>query len=346
MTGFEWRTFAPEEIDRAGRILAGAPDVGEPDDEWLEAAHTVNEWRALHSGPLNTFQSNLRRRVGRGAIVARRLKRLPSIISKLRRLSRIRLSRMQDIGGCRAVVSQPEAAFKLATDLADSRIRHELVRSKNYIDSPQRSGYRSLHLVYSYYSERTPPWQGLNVEVQIRSELQHQWATAVETVGTFIGDGLKSGLGDANWLRFFALMSTAMAHREGTIEVPDTPTNPRELVEEIRECQRILGVSARLEAFREITSQLKGVRGISNRWVVLELKLEAGLVEGLVFRPNDIEEATAYYLEREIESRGKPGAETVMVSTSSLSALRRTYPNYFADLTRFRRVLDQTLEGS
>ena len=345
MTEFEWRTFAPKEIDQAGRILAGAPDVGEPDDEWLEAARLVAEWRAAHAGPLHTFQANLRRRIGRRDIVARRLKRLPSIISKLVRLPRIPLSRMQDIGGCRAVVGQPYNAFKLAADLMDSRIRHEMIRYKNYIECPRPSGYRGLHLVYSYDSERTKRWQGLNIEIQIRSKLQHRWATAVESVGAFMGDGLKSNLGDANWLRFFALMSTAIAWSEESPGVPGTPTDPRELIAELRESERMLGVSERLEAFQDITRQLKDVRRISNHWVVLELNMKDHVVFATAFSPDDLEAATAYYLDREVESRSKPDQETVLVSTSSLSALRRAYPNYFADLTDFRRVLDQTLAG-
>ena len=175
---------------------------------------------------------------------------------------------MQDIGGCRAVVGESDDAFNLAADFAASRIRHELVRYSNYITHPRPSGYRSLHLVYAYNSDRTPRWQDLKVEVQIRSELQHQWATAVETVGTFIGDDLKSNVGDPNWLRFFALMSTAISQREGTPEVPNTPTNHRELIAGIEDCDRILGISERLAAFQTLTRQLQNLRRISDHWVV------------------------------------------------------------------------------
>ena len=83
-------------------------------------------------------------------------------------------------------------------------------------------------------------WQGLQIEIQLRSRLQHQWATAVETVGTFIGDELKSNRGDQGWLRFFALMSSAIALSERTPLVPDTPTNQPEIVEEIRRCNEEL----------------------------------------------------------------------------------------------------------
>lgn len=103
---------------------------------------------------------------------------------------------MQDIGGCGAIVSSAEEAFRIASGFANSRIRHIPIHYKNYILEPRSSGYRGLHLVYSYNSDRNPRWQGLKTELQIRSRLQHQRATAVEIVGKFTGAELKSSLGD------------------------------------------------------------------------------------------------------------------------------------------------------
>jgi len=41
--------------------------------------------------------------------------------------------------------------------------------------------------------------------------LQHAWATAVEAVGIFTKQALKSNIGDGEWLRLFALMSSEIA---------------------------------------------------------------------------------------------------------------------------------------
>lgn len=131
-------------------------------DKWAQSARLINAWRASHAGPLNTFRVNLNRRVGRRGFVAQRLKRLPTIVSKLKRLPRIRLSQMQDIGGCRAVLRTSDQAYDLALDFGSSRIRHKLIRYKDYIREPQRSGYRGLHLVYAYDSDRSMQWNGLN----------------------------------------------------------------------------------------------------------------------------------------------------------------------------------------
>jgi hypothetical protein len=47
-------------------------------------------------------------------------------------------------------------------------------------------------------------YNGRRVEVQVRTQLQHSWATAVEAVGLFRREDLKAGRGDLDWLRLFA----------------------------------------------------------------------------------------------------------------------------------------------
>ena len=255
------------------------------------------------------------------------------------------MSRMQDIGGCRAIVTSADDTFNLAADLVDSRMRHELVRRNNYIDSPRDTGYRGLHLIYAYNSERTTEWQDLQIEIQIRSQLQHQWATAVETVGTFIGDALKSNIGDTTWLRFFALMSSAIALREGMSLVPNTPTSERGIIEEIRSCNEELQISERISAFEGITAQVEELRHRRVRIAVLELDLDAESVRGFGYRANELENAAETYRTMEERYRGNPRVDVVMVSTDSLGALRQAYPNYFADIRKFRRMVREIIEG-
>ena len=334
--------FSAAEIDQAGRVLARSSANDKDSTEWSEAVRLINQWRASHAHPLNVFRNNLSRKVRAQGLVAQRLKRMPSIEVKLRRFSTFRLSQMHDIGGCRVVVRRASRAFNLATDVIGTT-RHELVRHYNYIEHPRESGYGGLHLVYAYNSERHKQWQGLKTEIQVRSQLQHQWATAVETVGTFIGDDLKSGVGDVTWLRFFALMSSAIAHQEDTPSVPSTPINQNELRDEIRECdQELGGVSERLAAFQRVTDRLAHFTG-RKRWVLIELNLNTHELTGRVFRPSDWELANSTYLEKEIEIQGDPQREVALVSTNTLAELRRAYPNYFAALTQFRNRVRRTI---
>ena len=337
--------YRAEEVDEAGRTLGRAENAksGISETERLHAVDVVSQWRASHNRPLNTFGTNLRRRAGRRGVVAQRLKRLPSIVSKLVRIPRIRLSQMQDIGGCRVVVPTAADAANIAADLADSKIRHKLVRHHNYISRPRDTGYRGLHLIYEYDSDRATNWQGLQIEIQIRSQPQHQWATAVETVGAFVGNDLKSNIGNSTWLRFFALMSSEISLREGTPLVPDTPTNQQAIIEEIRRCNEELEISDRLSAFQRVPARVAELRDKRVVLSVLELNLETRSIVGRGYRANELEEAISQYRAKEEESRGNPRVDVVLVSTDSLSALRRAYPNYFMDISKFRDRVNEVI---
>ena len=62
----------------------------------------------MHAFPLNTITMDLRQKVKRvrpGANVVQRLKRARSMLAKLQKEASMRLTQMQDIGGCRAVVT-------------------------------------------------------------------------------------------------------------------------------------------------------------------------------------------------------------------------------------------------
>ena len=248
----EWThpQYTNEQIDAAGQTLldmrAGSLLSAE------NALTVISNWRSSHAFPLNTMQMNLRKKskqIDSQSMVAQRIKRRYSIESKLLRFAWLSLSQMQDLGGCRAVVRSVDHADRLIDAYQYSRIKHRLVRSDDYVDSPKKSGYRGRHLIYRYFSDRTGTYNGLKIEVQVRSNLQHIWAAAVETVGTFTEQELKSSQGEEDWLRFFALMSSVFAHKEKKPIVPNTPKNYQDLVKELKHYAKELDVIERLNAY-------------------------------------------------------------------------------------------------
>lgn len=198
------------EINRAGEILR-ADQASPAHTSW--ALDVLNNWRASHSYPINTFQVTLRRKVADRGFVAQRLKRVESIVAKLRRQRKMELSRMQDVGGLRAVVASVEDVREVQEQFGKSRFRHILVNSKDYITSPKASGYRGVHLVYRYHSRILSDYNQHTLEIQVRSRLQHSWATAVETVGTFLQQSLKASEGPARWLDFFRFGQRGIRNR-------------------------------------------------------------------------------------------------------------------------------------
>jgi len=326
--------YTKSQVDAAGRIIAR-------DDASLEerdfALDVVGNWRAIHAFPLNTFQMRLRPRaaeVYENALVAQRLKRLSSIEFKLKRFPTMNLARMQDIGGCRAVLRSPAQVRQLARDYKASRIKHQLVGEKDYIASPKESGYRGIHLIYRYLSDKKDTYNGLLIELQIRSRLQHAWATAVETVGTFLQHSLKSSMGPDEWLRFFALSSSAFALMERSPLVPGTPTGKHALIREIQRRRRKLDVGEALQVTEEESSR--------NSHFFL-LSLVPGELTIHSYRKEELANATKAYLDIEKQNESIVGAQAVLVAAESLKSLRRAYPNYYLDTQVFLRELRRAL---
>ena len=315
----------------------------------LRARTIVHNWRASHSFPLNALQAKLRHAVARfgdAALVAQRLKRMSSIEAKLRRSHQMQLACMQDIGGCRAVLPSADDVLAVVRQYDRSRALHEPLGRHDHLASPRDRGYRGVHLVYGYRtkSDAHAAYSGMRIEIQFRSRLQHAWATAVETVGTFSGQALKSSEGNAAWLRFFALMATELACTEGLPPVPGTPADRGTLRRELVQLAAEINAGARLEAYGRTLRILEGdVRNGRAAYFHIYLDLAGETVRWNEYSANEREEAIQAYEEVETAIRRFPGAETVLVQVDSVEALRRAYPNYFADTTVFLAELQKAI---
>lgn len=348
--------FSVEEVDRAGEMLIEFPDIPEfmydwtkqdreKFEEWNNAYNVVDNWRASHSFPLNTFQTTLRdkaHRVDSSCFTAQRLKRLWSIEAKLSR-RKFKLSEIQDIGGCRAILKSVEHVDKLVEIYSTSDLKHKLERVDDYIRHPKASGYRGVHLIYSYYSDRKDTYNGHKIEMQFRSPLQHAWATAVETVGTFTSQALKSSRGNKQWLRFFQLMGSAIALREKLPIVPHTPTSCRALIDDL------LRYSDELDAISRMQSYGAALRVLDENtenahYFLIRLETGAQTVTTIGFKKNELEKAEQQYAALEKQIARAKGGDAVLVSAASLATLKRAYPNYFADTRLFIEALENALK--
>ena len=238
------RQYSREEINAAGRQFAELEATDPTRDKALEI---INNWRSCHGYPLQAVKMTLLNRakgkISTTALVAQRIKRLPSIALKLKHNPDMKLSQMQDIGGCRAVLNTSGDVEKLVRVYEEALAKNPhrkdralLVKKDDYIAEPKPDGYRGVHLIMKYYSAWSPEFNEQKIEIQVRSKLQHAWATAVETCQTFTGQALKSKIKSASdtWLRFFALMSSAISVREKRPPVPNTPLTKAERVAEIK----------------------------------------------------------------------------------------------------------------
>jgi ppGpp synthetase/RelA/SpoT-type nucleotidyltranferase len=346
--------YPKNKVNWAGeRLVEVVPvdDTGAVEHEslmaYFEALDIINNWRSSHNFPLNTFHVGLRKRarlIDSHCVTAQRIKRLSSIEAKLHRFPTMTLSQMQDIGGCRAIVGNRLQVEEVASSYLESEIKHTRTQTDNYIEKPKDSGYRGIHLIYRYYSDKKPNYNTLKIEVQLRSQLQHAWATAVETVGAFIQQALKSSIGEADWLRFFALMGSAIAIRERAPLVPNTPVRYVDLVNELRSYARDLDIANKLTAFGTALNVFESPQTRNNHYFLVELNPATKFVNVTGFKQAESDRATAKYLEVEKKiKQGSSQTDAVLVSVDSIAALRRAYPNYFLDTKVFVDLMNETL---
>ena len=251
--------ISKKQITNAGKVLL----TSKSQDEIDQAMELINIWRANHMYPLNVMKNALVRRLKKHKIVpillSQRLKRLVSIIYKLDLNENMGLGGMQDIGGFRAVLKDTKDLLKLKQILEKSA-HHKLLKINDYVEKPKTSGYRSIHFIYNYNS-KIEKYDGLRIELQIRTKLQHNWATAVETAGIITNTSLKSSQGSDEWLEFFKTVSSLFAIKENLPVLEEhTSKTMEELMFECESQTSALKVTEILRAFSSVGHKRIGQR--------------------------------------------------------------------------------------
>lgn len=298
----------------------------------------LNRWRAAHGYIINTFQANLRTRTRNEHVpVAQRLKRAATIIDKLRQGRAFDLSTMQDIAGVRMVFPDVTAMRDFRARFHQTKAKHEMVNDPSrydYMLQPKQSGYRGIHDVYKYRAKTDSgaSWNGLQIEIQYRTLVQHAWATAVEVSDALTANRTKFSQGSADNTRFFQICSELLArrHEGGHSCLPGL--SHVELIDEWRD----------IESRAHLFHQLKSVGGQDGSadltgFVLLIMKDDNTL---------DIERQRSYKeaLNRLIMlEHDFPQWDIVLVSGDKSDSLRTVFRNYFQNATEFTRMIDEAL---
>jgi ppGpp synthetase/RelA/SpoT-type nucleotidyltranferase len=348
---YEKLKYSSKDINSAGEILKNKNSSKENTDRALKI---LNNFRASHSYPLHIFQVNLKNnslRRDKKALISQRLKRVSSVIKKLNRVygnnSSIRLFQIQDIAGCRTVVKNYSLAEELFEFYIKGRnLKHNFIKSNDYVTYPKDDGYRSFHIVYEFKSDKAKKdYNGRRIEIQIRTQLQHLWATAVETVDFFTRQHLKLSEGNPEWEEFFRLVSSAFAIKENCPIVNKTPSNKKELYSKIREKEKQLDVINKLtkwdDALRLIDE--KQLKNKEARFFLLELDISREDLFIQTYKANEEEEATKEYAKLEKKYKDQKDYDIVLVGVDAAKDLKKAYPNYFIDTKDFVKELKEVL---
>jgi ppGpp synthetase/RelA/SpoT-type nucleotidyltranferase len=328
-------------IDRAGLALAKSKYRDE--EEYFELEEVFDEYRKAHLQPLSETTLELQHLLtnyGAQYYIAQRLKRKPQIIRKLNRLS-VRLTQLQDIGGCRIIVQKNadvDRIHKYLTEKVKSQSVFTIERTTDYRElGRDDTGYRSLHVLLKR--------GGVHLELQIRSRIQHYWSESIERTSVIYGYHLKESEGDKQVIGYFKNLSDVFYD----IEAGREPTLEKRLkVDELRyTCERIIQQSDKHKVFdsyvnediiRTLTEkESKNAAGLNNWILVFDWNAGAFVSWDIVSRnPSD---AVETYIEYERMFPVESGYEVVLVGSSEVATVRQTHSHYFG-IESYENILE------
>lgn len=331
--------YSRKQISKAGEKLV----TSKSENDVEEALNLINNWRTNHLHPLVVLKNSLLRLLTKNRIepnlVSQRLKRLTSIEYKLDLNPSMGLGGMQDIGGYRAVLKDVKDLRKLNDALSSQKMAHKLEKVMDYVKNPKNTGYRSIHFIYTYSSTKDI-YDGLKLELQIRTKLQHNWATAVETAGIITKTSLKSNQGPDEWLDFFKIVSSLFALKE---KLPLMDDHSEFTMEELmikcyNYCEE-LNILTKLKAIRVSTNKIES-DNFPGDYYLLNINIIEMFVNIQIFNKNQFEYATNEYLKLEKTINENENA-VVLVSANSIKTLKKAYPSYFLDTSEFIQAIEK-----
>jgi len=302
----------------------------------------LTEWRQLNGEELTNVRSTLRSFLNRNkltdkTLVSQRIKRLPTIIDKLNRFPKMSLARMQDIAGIRIVCDDEVSLSQLRKSLSKSKLGFTL--TKDYLVNPSPDGYRGLHYIKQLKS-------GVLVELQIRTELQHAWATAVEIsdlLYTHEGELKTNKSLNSTRSRFFQIISSFMAIEEFTIPIlhgHEFDSHAQELLEELVNIENQSQITKTISRYSPAFDTILKYPNFSH--CILALNNQGISIK--FFSAKDLEKAIQYYAD--LEKQKETYSNVVLISMSSLKSLKKAYPNYFGGTQQFTSFILKLVNSS
>ncbi|MCL1845752.1 MAG: RelA/SpoT domain-containing protein [Defluviitaleaceae bacterium] len=330
--------YSKKVVRKAGKAVASG-DFSEISED--EALKIINNWRASHEYLMEMLYIKGRLYgINRIIKVFRRLKRLESIVGKLSRFPNMMLDRMQDLGGCRVIVNKIDDINEATNVFKNFKTAdYTLIKENNYIAEPKPDGYRSVHLIFEV-TEADPVFQGLKVEVQIRTQLQHAWATAVEILSLRQHVNIKAGEGDAKTRRYMALISALFALEEGAPTGEHISEPAQKIFEEAMQLDKDIHILDTIRAI-QMTPIFSGERQEKSAYYVIKVDAHASTSKIYSFNDNQLETAVDFCAEVE---KSNQGSFAVLISAIDVNSLFEGYPNYLSNANKFVAKVDALIE--
>ena len=291
-------------------------------------------YRIKHISIMTTLANTIAKKSPKPQFLSGRLKRLSSIRIKLKRNDRVRLDIMQDIAGLRAVFKDKNEVYAFLNAIKKAykskKLALQIIRENDYIKEPKQDGYRSYHLVFEYQGKKEDI-KGYKIELQLRTLLQHYWATAVEIMGAIDStNNIKIGKGSAEVKRFFYLA--------GLILDDNATSEEKEEFKELDEKHKILNLLNELSVSYSLIQKSYKPKDL----FVISLDQQEKKLKISKFDENDRQDNLSF-LGLELDEER---INSVIINGASIAKIKRAYPNYFLDARNFinniRVKLEQT----
>lgn len=367
----------------AGKILKEL--IGQQNsEEYRKQILILDSWRHQHEEPAQIFFKKLVGIINKypDAMVTYRLKRKESILKKLYRSNgNFELGAMDDIAGCRAIVNSVSEVYEIYNEILNPKEAGEIdiKKTKDYIENPEKSGYRSLHIITKQTLKQENIDRQYRIELQIRTKLQHYWSTAVEAMSEIDNveykDSTLASEGNTriqSCLQFFKVISKLFAccennddeFKEELANSVRTNDNFKEIIEDLKAAHNSVTINMQ----KNIAKSGEGLYLLELSRETQELTIHSytmDCVEKAITNYNSKEnssisnEANKIQYDTEIDSGSvnkdltveKPDAQTsyitsinrVLIYAKNEDQLGDTYPNYSYNIEKFIEKVEELI---
>lgn len=273
--------------------------------------------------------------------IGARLKKRDTIINKLQiRLKEMSLYRMHDIAGVRLIFPDIETLLNFKNDIiamekSNKKYCQLNVDKYDYIHTPKKeTGYRGFHLIF----QETEGEIKANIEIQLRTEVQHAWATTLEMWDSEFRDNAKFGLANKETTRFFFLISEFLARFIEDKKINSTDLSDKDLYTEIISLEKKLQILQKLKTISSIRTT-KGLRKDPVPTILIKTTLNNKRdIEIIKYKSRNLKNAIYSYSKKELENNGKD--DIVLIFSKNM---KKAYNNYFNDLSMFFEFYNQSI---
>jgi len=189
------------------------------------------------------------------------------------------------------------------------------------------TGYRALHVILSRESR--------NIELQIRSRIQHYWAESIERTSVIYGYHLKEKEGDPSVIEYFKKLSDVFYEIEAGRE---PSVGQRIEIDRLRlACEGIIQKSDTHRVFdsyvnediiKTLTEKEYSNPSGLNNWILI-FDWNAGSFVSWDIVSREPGAAVDAYVKYENTFPASEGYEVVLIGSSEISTVRQTHSHYF-----------------